>query len=537
MLLHHPFINDPKGSLLRHHIDWIAAYQSDCIDQGHLHVDSLPTTCNENEEAESDSESIQDDDHEDEQWRAEWMQEAGRRPNQTVQVDFTNLGARDLDLQYDWIEKSPNQNLVTTATKWLAEKLKEFPNDSVQDLPEVDHSKLKGEQRNVFLQIMAYFKKIKTGDADQPAPVRLNVDGTAGTGKSFLIWAITKALRELFSNGPITYDPVVRLAPTGVAAFGIRGWTINFGLMIPVKEGAEFNQLGQSSLARFQTRWKEIKLLILDEKSMVGRSQVGRIDRRLRQAYPQNADEILGEMPAIFFGDFAQLPPVGDSPMYSDKPSAYRTALHAEGRRVFESFNQSVTLRTVFRQIGQDVEQVKFREALLRLRTYSTTLEDYDLFSTRFWDTLTPALQTEFNDVLHLLPTRASVFEFNCRKLVASAKPVLRCHAKHNHAEAKKVKSDDAEGLEKELLLAEGAKVMLSRNLWTSKGLVNGAQGVVKKICFDQGSNARSHLPAVIFVEFDAYSGPETPAWEGINPSWVPIIPAVADGRLKQEKL
>src|ERR1700683_3103491 len=36
-------------------------------------------------------------------------------------------------------------------------------------------------------------------------------------------------------------------------------------------------------------------------------------------------------MPAIFFGDFAQLPPVGDSPMYSDKPSGYCTALHAEG--------------------------------------------------------------------------------------------------------------------------------------------------------------------------------------------------------------
>jgi hypothetical protein len=57
-----------------------------------------------------------------------------------------------------------------------------------------------------------------------------------------------------YSDGTITYDPVVRLAPTGVAAFGIRGWTINFGLMIPVKEGSEFNQLGQSSLACFQTQ-------------------------------------------------------------------------------------------------------------------------------------------------------------------------------------------------------------------------------------------------------------------------------------------
>ena len=152
---------------------------------------------------------------------------------------------------------------------------------------------------------MAYFKKLKTGDPNQPEPLQLNVDGTAGTGKSFLIWAITKALRELFSDGPIAYDPVVRLAPTGVAAFGIRGWTINFGLMIPVKEGAEFNQLGQSSLAHFQTCWKEIKLLILDEKSTVGRSQVDCMDCHLCQTYPQNAGEILGGIPEIFFGNCA----------------------------------------------------------------------------------------------------------------------------------------------------------------------------------------------------------------------------------------
>jgi len=41
-------------------------------------VDSLPTSCNENEEVGSDSESIPGEDNDDELWREEWMEEAGR---------------------------------------------------------------------------------------------------------------------------------------------------------------------------------------------------------------------------------------------------------------------------------------------------------------------------------------------------------------------------------------------------------------------------------------------------------------------------
>ena len=39
----------------------------------------------------------------------------------------------------------------------------------------------------------------------------------------------------------------------------------------------------------------------------------------------------------------------------------------------------------------------------------------------------------------------------------------------------------------------------------------------------------------MVFVEFDGYSGPETPAWKCISPSWVPIVPAVAGGRLNSD--
>jgi len=99
---------------------------------------------------------------------------------------------------------------------------------------------------------MAYFKKLKNlnGD-DEPLPLRINVDGTAGTGKSFLIWAISHALRDLYAQDLNGKDPIVRLAPTGISAFGIWGWTINYGLGILIK--GEFVQLGQNHLQRHQT--------------------------------------------------------------------------------------------------------------------------------------------------------------------------------------------------------------------------------------------------------------------------------------------
>ena len=72
-------------------------------------------------------------------------------------------------------------------------------------------------------------------------------------------------------------------------------------------------------------------------------------------------------MPTFNFGDFAWLPPVGDTPLYSDKSSSACTTLSQEGRMVFEHFTQSVTLDTVYHQAGNDHDQVAFRDALLRL--------------------------------------------------------------------------------------------------------------------------------------------------------------------------
>ena len=69
--------------------------------------------------------------------------------------------------------------------------------------------------------------------------------------------------------------------------------------------------------------------------------------------------------------------------------------------------------------------------------------------------------------------------------------------------ESKKANSDTAKGLEAELLLAKGSRVMLTANIWTEGGLVNGAMGTIQDILFeDQGPPS---LPTAVFIKFNIY--------------------------------
>src|SRR5204863_2306008 len=142
-----------------------------------------------------------------------------------------------------------------------------------------------------------------------PSPLRLNIDGTAGTGKSYLIWAITKGLTELAQQHGQP-SPLIRVAPTGIAAFNISGSTLHQTFLIP-KNG--FAKLKPQQLIQLQTRLQHCHYVILDEKSMIGRCMFGILDARLREAFPEK-DEIFGGRSIMLFGDFGQLPPVGDVP-------------------------------------------------------------------------------------------------------------------------------------------------------------------------------------------------------------------------------
>ena len=101
--------------------------------------------------------------------------------------------------------------------------------------------------------------------------------------------------------------------------------------------------------------------LIIDEMSMVGRKIFGQVDKRLRQGFPHRADTLFRGCSCLLFGDFGQLPPVMDLPLYS---TVSRSALSDLGSTAYQLFDHAVVLKQVMRQSGQTPAQVLFCQIL-----------------------------------------------------------------------------------------------------------------------------------------------------------------------------
>ena len=219
-----------------------------------------------------------------------------------------------------------------------------------------DPQNLQGKQLQVYTAVQQHHNAVN------PPPLRVIVSGTAGTGKSYLIHCLRLLLQHQLRVA----------APTGVAAFNVDGCTLHSLLSLPTK--GDVKDLEGERLNKLQQSFTDIKYIIIDEMSMVGRKSLGQVDRRLRQAFPHRGQEVFGGCSCLLFGDFGQLPPVMDLPLYTTDS---RSELSDQGRAAYQQFNQTVVLDQVMRQAGQDHEQVLFRDILLRLRDAKVTIADW----------------------------------------------------------------------------------------------------------------------------------------------------------------
>lgn len=140
---------------------------------------------------------------------------------------------------------------------------------------------LNSEQRLLYNTVIYYFESMIAG-RNLPQ-ILLNVNGRAGTGKSYIIRLILAHLQSLAQRTlQLRRAPVLRLALIGVAVYAINGQILYKLLKLPTR--SIFEELSVASLQTVQADLASINYLIINEKSIISLSQLKIIELRLLQA-------------------------------------------------------------------------------------------------------------------------------------------------------------------------------------------------------------------------------------------------------------
>lgn len=198
-----------------------------------------------------------------------------------------------------------------------------------------------------------------------------------------------------------------------------------------------------------------------------------------------------------------------------------KTPITIQSSLLYSQFRKVFFLTEIMRQTGE--EQRLFRDTLNRISTGSTTEIDYKLLSSRFY--INNIDDKSFENAVCIMSKNADIEKFNYDKLEHNEQPVSLIRAVHSCPEAAAASSDEAQGLFSELRLCKGARIILRRNLWVSKGLANGSVGTITDIIYDPSIECEvysDHMPLCLLVKFEKYSGPT------LYEDSIPIIPVTS---------
>ena len=181
--------------------------------------------------------------------------------------------------------------------------------------------------------------------------------------------------------------------------------------------------------------------------------------------------------------------------------------------------NHAVHLNKPFRQEESD----PFYQMCLAAREgdLAEFEAEHKLLATRKESCVSEEESALFNDALLLCPFKDDVWEHNLRSLDQLGAPIVKVKAKNNGGLAASATGDEC-GLKATVYLAKGARVMLTMNIWTKAGLVNGTMGTIEDFYFAPGSPEE---PAAVLVRFPQYPA-DGPCFPGLEHGVLPITPS-----------
>jgi len=279
------------------------------------------------------------------------------------------------------------------------------------------------------------------------------ITGSAGTGKTYLLNKYTRYLKERR-----VYPTIV--APTGIAASHLGGQTIHSFFSLGIRESIDEGYVEFLMDKKYlKTRFSKLKLLIIDEVSMVSPELFSSMDLILRGF--KGTDAPFGGVQVVISGDFFQLPPV------SKVPKDKRFAWQSPAWKALEL--QTCYLQEKFRQDDERLIQI-----LDDIRSGNISENSEKLLAERHEKELTS----------HFTPTKLYTHNVDVDRINSAELEKLTGAAKLYAYESKGSQKNIEKIFKSSLILEElalkkGAVVIFIKNN-IEEGYVNGTTGMVE---------------------------------------------------------
>ena len=365
-------------------------------------------------------------------------------------------------------------------------------------LPDEEYLRL---LRSLNLRQREFFNHIIHWIKCRDEPIHAFLSGGAGVGKSVVIRALYQSLYRMLNlrEGENPDDIRVLLcAYMGTAAFNIGGNTICSAFHKKMYQTDQ--RMSADQLNTFRIKYKHLKVVIIDEISMVGKKTFDFIDTRLQQLTGIRAP--FGGLSVIAVGDFYRLKPVGDRLVFLDLKEGAKALAPNSWKDHFKIYE----LVDIMRQ----KDDLAFAQLLNRLRLNVLTEEDKDDLRKRVVD----RNSSEYpRDAVHLFAEKQGMYKHNEKIMndIHGEEVDIPCHdtvasANISQKRARELISelpDDPEktaNMEKVLTVKVEMKYNISVNVNVEDGLANGTTGKVKFIEYKiEGSNR----PSIIWMKFE----------------------------------
>ena len=379
-------------------------------------------------------------------------------------------------------------------------------------------------------------KNMNSLKPEELEPIYLFITGGAGAGKSHLIKTIYHTVTKTLRHAPMNPElpTVLLMAPTGVAAINIDGTTINTALAIPVQTGDNVPAMSDQKRTQMRLSLSELKLIIIDEISMVGNITLLHIHQRLKEIFGTSNSQIFAGISIIVVGDMYQLPPIRKKPVFANFKNDVFNLYHP-----WHLFTM-IELVEIMRQ----KDDQPFAELLNRFRTANQTEEDIKCIQSR---AIANSSDNSYpSDALHIWAENNPVNQHNEMKLENITGPLF--HLKAIDQYPPNVSQQDIDrvlarprsetgGLDSDIYIKETARVMLTTNIDIADRLINGQLGTIVRIEVNQNNQN----PTVIYIKFDDDKAGSSLIQKSSHPfvrenQVVPLQPVLAKIKIRSNK-